>query len=234
MANLSGKLLRVADPTAGDPSEPGSILLTLCGYGSTVPYIPGGTIANLEYEIVPEDPTNTTWNLVVAGNDVIVPPGTYYTFAYKNENGDIAQVMAYVFADGQTYDITTAPPFDPSQPPQAIPPLIVNQLEIITASEFPAGALFDGGNFLSFQYNLDMDGYTNVINAQPGNLYTFIIVQDSFGGHSLVWQEGIFNPPQINTVPNGITVQTFVALPDTTMPYGTALYPISAPTWNVP
>lgn len=221
MANISGKLLQVADPTIGDPPEQGSVSIALCGYGSQVPRTDGGTIANLEYTITPDNPENTVWNAVVAGNDVIRPDGTYYTITYRNENGDIAQIMAFVFADGSEYDLDFTQPFDPNQPPPPLPTPILDLLQIVPYSATPE---FAGDTFASWQITLEGDATATFTNLVDGNLYTIIIIQDASGAHAFYWPSNVFNATPVNPDPDGMTVQTFVAVSDSLYPIGAGTY----------
>ena len=223
MANLSGKLLRVADPTAGTPSESGSIIISLCGYGSQTPAAGGGTIVRLSYEIDPSNPSDTTWAAVVPGNDVIRPAGTYYTLTYRDSNGDIAQTQAYIFADSGSYDMDFATPFDPSlgPPPSPIPPALLNLLEVVAYSATP---VFSGAAYPSWEITLTGNASPTFSGLVDGNLYTIIVIQDGTGGHAFNWPANVHNATPINPSPNGITFQTFVAVSG-------ALYPIGAGTY---
>lgn len=44
----------------------------------------------------------------------------------------------------------------------------------------------------------------------PGQVYTFIIYQDQFGHHRLLWPAECHNAGPVNTNPLSVTVQTFV------------------------
>jgi hypothetical protein len=221
MSNLSGKLLRVADQTEGFISEPGSVSIALCGYGSQVPRTNGGTIVNLEYTISPPDPLNAQWTAVVSGNDAIRPEGTYYVVTYRNANGDIAQIMAFVFADAQDYDLEFASPFDPNQPPPPIPPIITNLLLVVPYSGAPN---FPGDTFTSWQITLEGDASPTFTNLVDGNLYTIIAIQDSGGEHKFDWPSNVFNATPVNPDPNSMTVQTFVAVSNDLYPIGAGTY----------
>lgn len=210
MANVNGKLLKVASPTDLFPSEQGTVTIALCGYGSYVPRTPGGTIVDLEYQITPADPSNAMWSVEVTGNDEIRPAGTYYTLTYKDANGDIAQTMAFVFLHDGAYDVDTdLDPFDPSLPMMPLPPLILDELDVVAAFDT---MVFDGTAYTAFKTTL----HSNVLhptftNMQPGHLYTFIILQDDLGGWQFVWGSTVHNGTMVALDQFARTVQTFIA-----------------------
>lgn len=221
MAQISGKLTTIADPEVGFAPEPGSVEIALCGYGSQTPRSPGGTLARLTVTVVPEDPGDPIWQVIVSGNDVIQPAGTFYTITTKDSNGDIAQVNAYTFADGGEYDVNQLPPFDPNQPPAPIPPPITNLLLIVpysTAPEFP------GDEFTSWQITLNGDAWPTFTNLEDGNLYTIIIIQDANGNHEVTWPTNVYNTTPVNPDPDSLTIQTFVAISNELYPIGAATY----------
>lgn len=225
MATINGKLLRIADPSVGFAPEEGSVLIALRGYGSQVPGGPGGTLVNLEYTIVPPNPSNPQWTAVVPGNDVIRPAGTYYTITYRNANGDIAQTEAFIFADAATYDLDFTEPFDPSlgtgPPPTPAPPLVGNRLQVVTYVPNPQ---FAGNAYTTWLITLTGDASPNFNNLIDGNLYIVIVIQDGAGGHAFNWPSNVHNASYVNPTPNGETVQTFVAVSGQLYATGPATY----------
>jgi hypothetical protein len=222
-AYVEGKLVGV-DATG---MELGSMEFALCGYGAQTPRGPF-TFARLNAKVLADN--QGVCSITLQGNDVISPEGTYYTVTTRNSNGDIAQVNAYIFNDGGSYDLDMMDPFDPSFPMPPLPPPIVNQLQ--SASGGPTFT-FDGSQFLSFQYTLDQDATCEIENAKIGNLYTFIIRQDAAGNHVWTWPFYIFNATPINSEPNSVTIQTFI-LTDEPVNGHHIFYPISGPTWWTP
>jgi hypothetical protein len=226
MATVTGKL----ESVTGGLIEAGSVEIALCGYGSFLPSGPSLLIARptSQAQDVPVDPTKGTFTATVTGNDQIEPAGTYYTVTIKDANGDIVQCAAYLFLGSNTYDLSTAQPFDPTQPPPVIPPLIISQLLIVPY----ATPVFDGADYTAFEYTLlaDSTGAT-CTNMKTGNLYTFIIIQDATGGRAFQWPvgtapSGTKNQTQpVCQLPNSTTVQTFVAIGSTMlMPIGPGTY----------
>ena len=217
MATITGKLEDILGSNEG-----GSIDIALCGYGSQVPRANGsGLIAQPEEDDIEPD-GDGTFNVEVTGNDLIAPAGTYYTVAVKNPNGDVIQVNAYIFLGNNIYDLDLIDPFDPSQPIPPLPPLIINQLLVIA---WAAAVTVPGDVFTAFKITLGGNTTITIENMMPGNLYTFIIVQDATGGHTVTWPANAHNATLTDPAPNSTTVQTFVADVDG------SLYAIGAGTW---
>ena len=220
-ATITGKLLSIL---GADVAEPGSVVFALCGYGSQVPRVMStGIVARLTTLEVEAD-ANGDIEAELWGNDSINPPGTYYTATVKDSNGDVMQCNAYVFLGGANYDLAGAQPFDPNQPPPALPPLITNLLILIAFSPTP---VFPGDTFTAWGITLTGDvTSSSTSNTVAGNLYTFIISQDSTGGHQFVWPTNVFNATPVSPTPSAITVQTFVALANNgpMLPIGPATY----------
>lgn len=208
--------------SAGATGVKGSVDVMLCGYGSRVPRVNGlslvGRITVMEIEAAADG----SFTFQVAGNDSISPAGTYYTVTIRDSNGDIAQVNAYRFLNNPpSYDLNTIDPYDPTQPPPPLPPLLVNNWVWITTNP----AVFDGSVYTTFGLTLAGDVTSQpFVNAYPGTLYTFAIIQDAAGHHNFTWPTNVHNAAPVPQSPNMALVQTFVA--DT----GDELYPIGPAT----
>jgi hypothetical protein len=215
---VTGKLAASADSA----QVQGTVDVMLCGYGSQVPRVNGESlVARITTTGLPAA-IDGTFEFECAGNDVIVPMGTYYTVTIRDENGDIAQVNAYRFIGSGSYDLTLIDPYDPNQPPPPLPPLITNLLLVVPWSATPD---FPGDTYTAFRMTLDGDVTSSTASGTvQGNLYTYIIQQDGVGGHLFTWPANFINASPVNPNPNGITVQTFVMdVAD--------LIPIGAATW---
>jgi len=206
MVTVTGKLESSANGTA----IAGAIQLMLCGYGSRVPRINGvALVARITDKTIPVAAAGT-FSFTVPPNDEIAPAGTYYTVQVKDENGDTAQINAYRFLSvPSTYDLNLIDPYDPNQPPPPLPPILTNLLQIVPPSN---GMVFDGTTYIGFKTTLTGDVTSSVTqNMQPGNLYTFIVVQDATGGHIFTWPATVHNATMVDPLPNTTTIQTFVA-----------------------
>jgi hypothetical protein len=206
----------------GGHVEAGTVEVALCGYGSQVPRMNNATLgARLTDATIPVA-DDGTFSFGVTANELIQPAGTYYTITIRDANGDIAQVNAYRFADGQTYDLNSTEPYDPSQqPPVNLPFLILNQLLIVP---YDPAAVFRGDAYTAWQITLTGDCSPSFTNLVDGNLYTVIVIQDAAGMHPFNWPANVKNAVYVNPTPYAITIQTFVA-------DGNTLYPIGAGTY---
>lgn len=212
MVTVTGKLESAANGTA----VVGGVEVMLCGYGSWVPRVNGKALVARIQDSNIAIASDGSFSFQVDPNDAITPEGTYYTVTIKDDNGDISQINAYRFLSlPVSYDLTLVDPFSPNQPPPPLPPppvfppLNFNRLVILPAVP---NMVFDGTTYLSFKTTLhgDVTGATSQ-NMRPGNLYTFLVVQDATGGHSFQWPTNTHNALPVSSLPNTTTVQTFVA-----------------------
>lgn len=194
-----------------DEPVPGAqVVVQLCGYGSQAPRIINGFVfANLTTTTAVAD-AEGQYHFTLYSNDLITPEGTYYTFTFLNANGDIQQVNAYYFGEGGEWDTSVLIPYDPNQPPPPLPPLITNLL--LTITPVTDTIVFPGDTYTAFKVTLPGDVLNPTIEGMvPGNLYTFIIVQDGTGYHQFLWPGNVYNATTVDPAPNSTTVQTFVA-----------------------
>jgi len=221
MVTVTGKLESAANGTA----VVGGIEVMLCGYGSRVPRVNAkALVARIQDSSIVVQ-ADGSFTFAVDPNDTISPVGTYYTVTVKDDNGDVAQINAYRFLSiPASYDLNLIEPYDPNQIPPPLPPLLQNLLDIVPSVFAPQ---FDGARAPSWKITLDEDALGSFLtNLQPGNLYTFIIVQDAVGGHVFAWPTGrVHNAALVDPLPNRTTVQTFVADENTELwPVGPATY----------
>jgi hypothetical protein len=120
----------------------------------------------------------------------------------------MVQVNAYSFTGSGTIDLADRPPFDPGDPP----PPITSQLVMVPSGPAP---IFLGDAGLSFQMGFNQNVVTSTFtNGVEGNLYTFILIQDNVGGHTMTWPTNSYNGGPVNLNPSATTVQTFVCTLD--------------------
>ncbi len=219
---VTGSFNTVTSPTQNPATEDGTAQWALCGYGSQIPRIPGQALVARLTDPIPVTTSNGTFAVWLYNNELIAPSGTYYTLTLKNSNGDIAQINAYRFTAPGNFEIDGLIPYDPNQPPPALPPLITNLLLVVLYTPNPD---FPGDTYTSWQITLTGDATATFTNLVDGNLYTIIIAQDSVGEHNFYWPINVYNPTVVYMEPNTTTVQTFVAVSGT-------LYPIGAATYN--
>ena len=227
--HVFGKLNNIVSLTQGQSqTNIGSVTVALAGYGSQIPRVTSE--ANFSrvsdaITVIGNVTDNGTFAVYLYNNTLIHPDGTYYTFTVANENGDITQVNAFRFTTAGEFDLDGLTPYDPNQPPPPLPPLITNLLLIIAAADNMA---FPGGTYTAFKTTLPGD-VTNpsIVGMVPGNLYTFIIVQDGTGGHKMVWPANVHNAARVMPNANSTTVQTFIA------DENGALWSIGPATWSL-
>ena len=208
MVTVTGNLNTILGPEAIG----GSLEVALCGYGSRIPRLNAvALMARVDDGRDGRIPVGAAglFSFTVAPNDEYAPAGTYYTITVRDTNGDVVQINAYRFTSDQgTWDLNLLDPFDPNDPPPPLPPIIINQL-LIVPDDSPE---FDGADYTAWKMDLTQDVLTATLNnLVPGNLYTFILVQDAAGGHLFQWPMYLHNGCYVDPRPNVTTVQTFVA-----------------------
>src|SRR5271154_5604275 len=155
---LTAKLQDVTGTAAGTETSPAILRIALCGFGLTLPCIPG--TSNV-VQVGPEDFYDTGAGISVTlwGNDVILPLSqTYYAITLLDNDGNILQCGAYQFVGTLTIDLSNAPQIYP------VPPISPNLIPVFTN---PPGAALQ-----------TIDGSITI----DGNL----IVTGSIGGGGLV------------------------------------------------
>lgn len=217
---VTGELITLFTVAGAGNAAPefGSLDVALCGYGSFTPEIQGAKISLMTQSIAmqpPNDPSAGNFEILLYSNDLITPPGTYYTFTVRNANGDIVQCEAYILSNGQ-YDLTQLTPIDPDQPPPILPtPAPAPEILYVPADW---NMVFDGSTYTAFTTTLPGNVNAPTIqNMVPGNLYTFVIIQDGSGGHIFTWPAGCHGATAPNLQPNGMVTQTFIAFDATNL-----------------
>ena len=106
---LTATLLDFSGNEIGSATYPAYLRIKLCGYGQTVPCVPGvGMIGK-----VASDPVNVAYegaqiSVILWGNDVISPNGTYYEIAVLDTLGNVVQSGIYQFSGTETIDLSNA------------------------------------------------------------------------------------------------------------------------------
>ena len=83
----------------------------------------------------------------------------------------------------------------------------------ITAVGFSATPVFDASTFLAPTFTITLTGdvtSSTIINPTLGQRITFIITQDSTGGHPFAWPTSTKGASNIGTDANSVSVQSFV------------------------
>jgi hypothetical protein len=88
--------------------------------------------------------------------------------------------------------------------------------------------LFDGLKAVCWYIAMNSDiTASRVTNIAPGQLYSFVFIQNAAGNHRMTWPLNCINAAAINPKPNSTTVQHFVGLT------GGTLYANIPPTGSV-
>jgi hypothetical protein len=94
------------------------------------------------------------------------------------------------------------------------------QLQVVS---FGASLTFDCSQANGFQVTLGGNVTSSVVeNAAPGQIVTFVLIQDGTGGHTFAWPASMTGTAPIDGTPNITNIQQFIARNDGT------LRPISA------
>lgn len=71
--------------------------------------------------------------------------------------------------------------------------------------------LFDGLKAVCWFVHMGSDiTAPRVTNIAPGELYTFVFVQDAIGGRIINWPANCINAAPIDPAPNATTIQNFI------------------------
>lgn len=208
---MAGQLTLQAklDQVTGDSDVLAALRITLCNFGTFLPCIIGtSTIAKGQY-LTKQLTASTPISVNLWGNDVINPNSTFYCIEVIDSRGIVIQAGNYRLSGTGTINLSNLTPFLSPEPPPILPPLIVSQLQIMSPA---ANMVFDGSQYTAFKTTLPGNiNDATIQNMIPGNLYTFIFVQDSVGGHIFLWYSGVHNWTAICSIANSTTIQTFVA-----------------------
>lgn len=97
---------------------------------------------------------------------------------------------------------------------------------LTTADQKPAQITVTFGSTLTFDcskangFQVTLNGNvtsSTVVNATPGQIVTFVIIQDGTGSHTFAWPSSMTGAAPIDPTPNITNVQSFVARADGTL-----------------
>jgi hypothetical protein len=243
---LTATLQDISGDEAGSTASPAILRIALAGFGLTLPCIPGTSNIVQAGPQDFEDDGSGQISVMLWGNDVINPAGTYYAITLLDGDGNILQTGAYQFTGTQTIDLSNAtqiyptPPVSPNlipvytDPPnqatQSIDGSIVIDGNLTVTGSFDFGySVIDlnigGGGAVNVDlragsvfYLLLTENVTiNLNNPQPGQTLTFMIEQNGTGNWTVTWPAAVLNfIDPVNPVANGKTLQKFDTWPDNT------------------
>ena len=107
---LTANLLDYSGNQIGSASAPAWLRIALCGFGQTLPCIPGtGMMAQIASWPKDIPYTGSQITVMLFGNDVILPSGqTYYSISVLDSNRNVIQSGIYQFSGTATIDLSTA------------------------------------------------------------------------------------------------------------------------------
>lgn len=197
----------------GSALTKGTLVFTLCGYGSSLPRISGtALIAQTAPKKKAVDGAGA-FSITLWGNHVILPPLTYYTVQLLDDNGNVIQTSAYQFLANGTFDLSTVVPYSivpyvPPVPPAPQP----GTLNVVVAFLFNAvfNALNTAG-IISFEMTLTGNlTVPTLINVTAGQLITFMFIQDGTGGRVVTWPGNVLGGPVVDPTPGAISIQMYL------------------------
>ena len=154
---------------SGQPLPKAQLIITLCGYGPTLPCIIGTSmlaqVGPVEYTLL-----DGTADLPLWGNDVITPAGTFYSIQLVDNKKNVVQAGIYQFTGSGTIDLSNAPQILPGPGGGITPPL-----QYLTSTLWQVG-IGQGTNVYTLPrsvYNNQLLGlYYNGTLQIPGLHYT--------------------------------------------------------------
>jgi hypothetical protein len=108
---LTATLLDYSGNTIGTATAPAWLRIALCGFGQTLPTVPGaGNLAKVSSWAAGDIPfTGSQISVQLWGNDVVTPVGrTYYSISILDQNKNVVQSGVYQFIGTQTVDLSSA------------------------------------------------------------------------------------------------------------------------------
>lgn len=195
----------------GSVSSPAYVRVALCNFGQFLPRIAGttmiGDVASWPGDITYE---GAPISLLLWGNDVITPAGTYYAISILDADKNVLQTAAYVFNGVITADLSTLSPMFPSYSPT-----VMGGSVIIPPSATPEFNCDLVNGPITFDFTLTQNVTSSTLLAPfPGQIVNFIIAQNGTGGFTFVWPTNVLGPGTIAPGANAITIQSFVARAD--------------------
>jgi hypothetical protein len=218
---LTATLLDCSGNAIGSASQPAYLRIALCNFGNALPAVPGtamlGNIATWPQDI---PYLGTQLTVLLWGNDVIVPTGTYYAISVLDTKKNVIQCGAYYFTGTATVDLSNATP-------NTMPvPVATSIIEVPYSAILVFNSALSQSQVLTFEIMLTGNVTSSTLtNARPGMIVTFNIIQDGTGGRTFAWPGNVNNAILVDPVAGKRTVQSFsVAGNGTLNPLGNGSY----------
>lgn len=207
--------------TIGSAGNPAYVEIALCNFGPFLPRIAGtAMIAKAGPYRIPFTGSPISVNLW--SNDQIIPAGTFYAISILDDSKNVLQTGAYTFTGTVNADLSTIAQTFPS-----VSSSVAGGMVTVPFSATPQFNAFLLHAPVAFDITLtgNVTGPT-LIGLYPGQIVTFIIVQDAIGGHTFAWPSQVKNAGIVDPAANSVTTQMFVARANGN------LYPVGPQTYS--
>jgi hypothetical protein len=200
-------LLDFSGNQIGTTAQPAYLRVALCGFGQTIPTVPGtGEIAKIASWPADLPYIGAQLTVKLWGNDVINPTGTYYSIAVLDTNKNVIQSGAFQFVGTQSVDLSSVPQLLLSSAPafSGFGLTIVNYSPVLNLPVVSTPIV---------TYNVLLTGGVTTVNFSglaPGQIVFFEITQDGAGSHPWAWPATVKGGGAINPAANSVSSQGFI------------------------
>jgi hypothetical protein len=208
---LQFSLLDYSGAQIGSATQPAWLRIALCGFGQTLPCIPGtGMVGKVSSWFTDIPYLGVAQDVPLWGNDVIAPLNqTFYAISILDANKNVLQTGLYKFTGTQAIDLSNASQI--TQPPNPQP----NNYNFVP---FSPTMIFSGAgvtNMVIFDTKLTGNAMAPVVaNIAQGCIAFFFISQDATGSRTFNWPANVKNPPVVDPTPSSTTTAAFVMRAD--------------------
>lgn len=170
---LTATLQDVSGVAVGSAGNPSKIAVALCGYGPFLPRVSGTSLLARVGPIYVES-ANGNFTIELWGNDVITPPGTYYTVSLIDGQGNVVQTAAYQFTGTGSFDLSSFAPMPyPGQGGLTVPQGMQLWNHNVTLAEGP-GTIYTlpSSPYVGMPFLLFRSGLLLTVGNPPFGQYT--------------------------------------------------------------